>query len=90
MAVGKYAARKSYEEIIDRISEFLNRDISKLDDTDVLNEYYKSTKSHLNNEERSFLMEDMFGIDEELDELPDIDGDGQINYEEFVKMMMSK
>jgi hypothetical protein len=46
----------------------LNRDISKLDDTDVLNEYYKSTKSHLNNEERSFLMEDMFGIDEELDD----------------------
>ena len=34
--------------------------------------------------------------DEEVDEImmmirkPDVDGDGQINYEEFVKMMMSK
>ena len=31
--------------------------------------------------------------DEELDEMmnmAEIDGDGQINYEEFVKMMMSK
>ena len=31
--------------------------------------------------------------DEEVDEMireADIDGDGQINYEEFVKMMMSK
>ena len=31
--------------------------------------------------------------DEEVDEMireADVDGDGQINYEEFVKMMMSK
>ena len=46
----------------------LNRDVSKLDDSDVLNEYYKITKSHLSNEERSFLMEDTFGVDEELDD----------------------
>ena len=34
----------------------LNRDISSMDDSDVLDEYYKSTKSHLNPEERSFLL----------------------------------
>ena len=45
----------------------LNRDISKMDDSDVLDEYYKQTKSHLSAEERSFLLEDTYGIDEELD-----------------------
>jgi len=46
----------------------LNRDISKMDDSDVLDEYYKQTKSHLTSEERSFLLEDTYGIDEELDD----------------------
>jgi len=46
----------------------LNRDISKLDDSDVLDEYYKTTKSHLSAEERNFLLEDTFGIDEEVDD----------------------
>ena len=46
----------------------LNKDISKLDDSDVLDEYYRSTKSHLSAEERNFLLEDTFGIDEELDD----------------------
>jgi len=46
----------------------LNRDISNMDDSDVLNEYYKNTKSHLNPEERSFLLEDTFGVDEDLDD----------------------
>jgi len=46
----------------------LNRDISKMDDSDVLDEYYKSTKSHLSPEERSFLLEDNFGVDEEIDD----------------------
>jgi hypothetical protein len=46
----------------------LNRDISNMDDSDVLNEYYKSTKSHLNPEERSFLLEDTFGVDEDIDD----------------------
>ena len=46
----------------------LNRDVSKLDDSDVLDEYYKTTKSHLTAEERNFLLEDTFGIDEELDD----------------------
>ena len=46
----------------------LNRDISKLDDSDVLDEYYKTTKSHLTAEERNFLLEDTFGVDEEIDD----------------------
>ncbi len=46
----------------------LNRDIKEMDDSDVLDEYYKQTKSHLSPEERSFLLEDNYGIDEELDD----------------------
>ena len=46
----------------------LNRDIEKMDDSDVLDEYYRSTKSHLTLEERSFLLEDSFGVDEEIDD----------------------
>ena len=44
----------------------LNKDVSEMDDSDVLDEYYRATKSHLTAEERSFLLEDTFGIDEEL------------------------
>ena len=50
----------------------LNQDYSKLDDQDVLYEYYKQTKPHLNNEEINFLMEDSFSYDEESDEERDI------------------
>ena len=46
----------------------LNRDISKLDDSEVLDEYYRATKSHLTPEERNFLLEDQFGVDEEMDD----------------------
>ena len=46
----------------------LNRDIEKMDDSEVLDEYYRSTKSHLSPEERSFLLEDSFGIDEDVDD----------------------
>jgi len=46
----------------------LNRDISKLDDQDVLYEYYKQTKPHLNTEEISFMMDDRFEYDEDNDE----------------------
>ena len=46
----------------------LNRDMSKMDDSEILNEYWKETKSHLSPEERGFLMEDTFGIDDELDD----------------------
>ena len=46
----------------------LNRDVNKLDDQDVLYEYYKQTKPHLNAEEINFLMNDEFEYDEENDE----------------------
>ena len=46
----------------------LNKDYSKYDEKQVLNEYYKKTKPHLNQEEISFLMEDNFSYDEEEDE----------------------
>jgi hypothetical protein len=45
----------------------LNQDYSKLNDNDVLYEYYKQTKPHLTNDEINFLMEDTFQIDEEED-----------------------
>ncbi len=50
----------------------LNRDVSKLDDSDVLDEYYRTTKSHLSAEERNFLLEDTFGFDEETEDPKDI------------------
>ena len=50
----------------------LNRDYDKLDDQDLLREYYNQTKSHLNMEEINFLIEDNFNYDEETDEEIDI------------------
>jgi hypothetical protein len=50
----------------------LNQDYSKLDDQNLLHEYYKQTKPHLNNEEINFLMEDSFSYDEEVDDERDI------------------
>ena len=46
----------------------LNRDYNEMDNQTALNEYYKITKPHLDDEERSFLMEDNFSFDEEIDE----------------------
>jgi len=45
----------------------LNQDYSKLNDNDVVFEYYKQTKPHLTNDEINFLMEDTFKVDEEED-----------------------
>jgi len=50
----------------------LNQDYSKLDNQDLLYEYYRQTKPHLNTEEINFLMEDSFSYDEEADEDKDI------------------
>ena len=50
----------------------LNQDYSKLNDNDVVFEYYKQTKPHLTTEEINFLMEDSFSFDEEEDEERDI------------------
>ena len=46
----------------------LNRDLTALDDSDVLDEYYRNTKPHLSASERSFLLEDKFGFDEDMDD----------------------
>ena len=46
----------------------LNQDYSSYDDTTLLREYYKQTKSHLTDDEITFLMEDSFSYDEEVDE----------------------
>ena len=50
----------------------LNQDYSKFDDMTVLREYYKRTKSHLTDDEISFLIEDSFQYDEETDEERDV------------------
>ncbi len=50
----------------------LNTDISKLDTTDVLDEYYRQTKPHLSGEERSFLLDETFSYDEEVDDPKEI------------------
>ena len=50
----------------------LNKDYSKMSDNELLSEYLKQTKPHLNDEERSFLMEDLYSWDEDIDEERDI------------------
>jgi len=46
----------------------LNQDYSDMDNDDLLHEYYKQTKPHLNSEEINFLMEDQFSFDEDTDD----------------------
>ena len=46
----------------------LNKDYGKLNEHDLLREYYKQTKPHLDNEEINFLMEDEFSYEEDLDD----------------------
>ena len=46
----------------------LNTDYSKLDSQDLLHEYYRKSKPHLNAEEINFLMEDQFSYDENTDD----------------------
>ena len=50
----------------------LNQDYNKLDDMSLLREYYKQTKSHLTDDEVSFLIEDSFQYDEDVDEERDV------------------
>ena len=50
----------------------LNKDLSKLDDSEVLDEYYRATKSHLSPEERNFILEEEFSYDNEVDDPKDI------------------
>ena len=50
----------------------LNQDYSDLDNHTLLKEYYKSTKSHLSEDEIDFVMEDNFSYDEDIDDDRDI------------------
>ena len=50
----------------------LNADYSNVDNDILLKEYYKQTKSHLESDEISFLLEDAFDFDEDIDEERDI------------------
>jgi hypothetical protein len=62
------------EETGGDISDYvkLNQDYSKLNDNDVLFEYYKQTKPHLTIDEINFLMEDSFSYNEEEDDSVEI------------------
>ena len=46
----------------------LNQDYGKMDNQDLLHEFYKQTKPHLDSEEINFLMEDQFSFDEDVDD----------------------
>lgn len=50
----------------------LNRDISKMDNTTLLREYYKNTKPHLDAEDVDFLFNKNFAYDEEADDPSEI------------------
>tara|TARA_R100001129_G_scaffold185148_1_gene172201 strand:+ start:1696 stop:2898 length:1203 start_codon:yes stop_codon:yes gene_type:complete len=50
----------------------LNRDYTDINENVLLKEYYKNTKPHLNDDEVSFMLEDSFSYDEEVDEERDI------------------
>ena len=50
----------------------LNADYNNVNDKTLLREYYKNTRPHLDFEEISFLMEDEFNFDEEVDDERDV------------------
>lgn len=50
----------------------LNTDYSSINEQALLTEYYKQTKSHLDNDEVNFLIEDSFAYDEDVDDERDI------------------
>lgn len=50
----------------------LNQDYNNYDENQLLREYYKQTKPHLTDDEISFVMEDRFSYNEEVDEEKDV------------------
>ena len=46
----------------------LNQNYDDMDNQDLLHEFYKQTKPHLDGEEINFLMEDQFSFDEDVDD----------------------
>lgn len=50
----------------------LQKDWSKVDDTSLLKQYYKENSPHLDDEDISYLIEDKFSYDEDIDDAKDI------------------
>jgi len=50
----------------------LNQDYDKFEDNELVNEYLKQTKPHLTDEERVFVMEDLYSYNEDEDDPKDI------------------
>jgi len=50
----------------------LQKDWSKVNEVELLRQYYKETNSHLDDEDISYLIEEKFSFDEELDDLRDV------------------
>ena len=50
----------------------LNTDVQDMDDSEILADFYKQTKPHLNAEEINFLLEDRFSYDEDTEDERDI------------------
>jgi len=50
----------------------LNKDYSSMEEMQILREHYRQTKPHLSEDEISFLIEDSFSYDEEIDDERDI------------------
>lgn len=63
----------------------LNADYSNVDEDTLLREYYNKTKSHLDQEEINFVMEENFHYDEDLDDERDIKIKKLAKKEEIVK-----
>jgi len=82
--------------------EFLGLMVRKMRETDIDEELFEAFKifdkdgnGYITNHELKNVMTNMgeYLTSEEIDELvkeADLDGDGMINYEEFIKLMMSK
>ena len=63
----------------------LNKDYSKYDNDQIIKEFYSKTKPHLESSEISFLMEDNFSYDQEIDDPKDIKRK-QLAYKEEVAL----
>ena len=63
----------------------LNTDYAALSETQLLREYYETTRPHLEKDEIDFLMEDNFSYDEEIDEERDVRKKKIANKEELAK-----
>ena len=65
---------KFMEETCGSLEDYvsLNRDVTKMDNTTLLREYYKSTKPHLDADDVDFLFNKNFAYDEEADDPSDI------------------